>query len=67
MGVQRKIKRKCNHADIETTLILSGDEKKIGNITMLRKATLIEFCRECEMEFNYYVAGGVLYAGHDSA
>jgi hypothetical protein len=62
MGAQTKPKRrKCNHDDKESTLILQGDEKKVGKLTMLRTATLIEFCKECETEFNYYVAGGVLF------
>jgi hypothetical protein len=69
MGAQTKQtqRRKCNHDDTENTLVLIGDERKIGKLTMLRKATLIEVCRVCQNEANYFVAGGVLFdAGYDN-
>lgn len=51
---------KCNHKDVEQTLILMDDTKQIGSLSMIRKATLIEYCRDCEKEEKYYVAGGIL-------
>lgn len=66
MVAQKKSKQsKCNHDDFEQTLVLI-EEKKVGKMLILRKATLIETCKMCEEEFNYYVAGGILYnVGHD--
>ena len=59
MVAQRK--RKCNHDDTETTLVLQGDERKVGTLLAIRQATLIETCKICNEEQNYYVVGGVLF------
>ena len=54
-----KRKLKCTHADTEDTLILSKT-RRYNNATLLKEAVLIQNCRNCKEEQNFYVAGGIL-------
>jgi hypothetical protein len=69
MGAQTKLKRsKCNHDDIESTLVLLDDEKTVGKLTMIRKAMLYEACKTCSSNRSFYVGGGLLFsAEYDNA
>lgn len=68
MGARKRKAIQCNHGDTETEIILH-EERKIdkGKYVIPRRATLKEFCPECEQEFEYVVMGGVLIdVGYDS-
>jgi hypothetical protein len=51
---------KCTHADTEDTLIIEKGRKCQG-MYLLQQATLVQLCKGCQVELNYYVAGGILF------
>jgi hypothetical protein len=50
----------CNHADTDDTLIIAKG-REYNKYTVLRQAVLVQTCKDCNVEINQYVAGGVLF------
>ena len=52
--------KKCKCLHTEDTLVIEKS-RKIGNTIEVQKAVLTEFCKDCEVEREFFVMGGLLY------
>ena len=55
-------KTKCKHTETQDTLIIESG-RQYSNMTSIRKAVLVETCKDCESEQSYFIMGGILHNG----